>query len=252
MYTKAQLITQLREMGIRSDDTIAIHISLKSLGQLDTSEMTGAELVIAALREAVSEGLLLVPAHTFRNIREEPVFDVRTTMPCVGALPGVAVKLANEAFDRGDATCVRSLHPSHSVVAFGKNAREYVADDIRAVTPTPEFGCYGKLRKVRGKILLIGVDLHNNTYFHSVDQTLSPERVSEPFQVRFTDYEGNVTGRTARNCRGVPAAHFMNYFEDLDAAGAIGFGQLGDAKVMLCDPVIGFEVLEKLHKEGKF
>ena len=39
----------------------------------------------AAVGAAVPEGLLLIPTHTFRNIREDgPVFNVRSTMPCIG------------------------------------------------------------------------------------------------------------------------------------------------------------------------
>ena len=130
MYTEEMLLRQLQDMGIRPTDTVIAHTSLKAVGQLDTTEKTGAEVLIAALRRAVPQGLLLIPAFTYANIREVPVFDIRNTMPCVGAVPCVAAKMANEAYDRGDKTCVRSFHVSHSVVAFGERAAEYIQNRV--------------------------------------------------------------------------------------------------------------------------
>ena len=121
--------------------------------------------MIDALRASVCDGLLLVPAHTYSNIREVPVFDVRNTKPCIGAVPGVAVGIANKAFDSGDKTIVRSLHPAHSVVAFGKNAYDYVANDAFAATPMPKGCSYQKLKEQlsnRG-ISLVDYELHGDS-----------------------------------------------------------------------------------------
>ena len=72
IYTKEQLITQIEQMGIKPSDLLTINISLKSIGKIDTSTKTGAEVVIDALRYCVRDGLLLIPAHTFSNIRQNP------------------------------------------------------------------------------------------------------------------------------------------------------------------------------------
>ena len=245
MYTKKQLIAQIESMGIRPDDLLTAHFSLKSVGTIDTAEKTGAEVVIDALRYSVRDGLLLIPSHTFSNIREFPVFDVRNTMPCIGAVPTVAVQLANEAYDKGDSTVIRSLHPAHSVVAFGKNAREYVKDDVRAATPMPIFGSYSKLAQQNGKILLIGVGLQNNTFIHFIDEQIMPEGISAPYPVTVVDYEGNKTDRFACNCMG-PSSSYPKYQPILEERGAITYGKFGDADVILCDAKKTYDIVTEV------
>lgn len=59
-------------------------------------------MLIDALRASVFDRILMIPAHTFVNIREKPVFNIRSTKPCIGALPQAAVELANRAYAEGD------------------------------------------------------------------------------------------------------------------------------------------------------
>ena len=92
MHTEDQLLEQIKALGVQPDDTLIVHTSLKSIGQLDTSAKSGAEVLISALRRAVPKGLLLIPAFTFANIRQTPVFDIRNTQPCIGAVPCMAVQ----------------------------------------------------------------------------------------------------------------------------------------------------------------
>lgn len=234
MYTEEQLLAQLRAMGICSTDTVTIHISLKTVGELDTSRKTGAEVVIDALRAAVCDGLLLIPSHTYSNIREVPVYDVRRTEPCIGAVPRVAVQYANRAYDRGDRTIVRSLHPDHSMVAFGQKAQEYTADDAFVTSPMAENGGYRKLCRVGAKILLIGVGMTNNTLLHAVDEYMEGGNCNPSYPVTVIDYDGTSVLREARNARG-GSAGFGRYLPAIEAAGAVTYGKLGEADVMVCD-----------------
>ncbi|MBE6928721.1 MAG: AAC(3) family N-acetyltransferase [Ruminococcaceae bacterium] len=245
MITESELIQQIRALGVLPDDTITIHISLKALGEIDTSEKTGAEVVIDALRACVPDGLLLIPAHTYSNVRQVPVFDVRRTIPCIGIVPRIAMEMANAAYDRGDRTIMRSLHPAHSVVAFGKNAEEYIRDDARACSPMPESGSYRKLKTHHAKILLIGVDFDKNTFFHSIDEYMNPDALSKPYPVTAIDYEGNETLRTVRNC-GHPAAGYTRYRELLESAGAVWHGKLGQADVIVCDAALCFDTIAEV------
>lgn len=153
MYSKADLIRHIRALGIQSTDTVMVHTSLKSIGIIDPQGKTTAEIYIDALKEVLSEGLLLIPAHTWATIREDgQEFNVRTSLPCIGTVPTVAVRLAEAAYDGGRTDCVRSLHPTHSVVAFGARAAEYTAGDSTAETPAPPIraasaSCMKKTRK---------------------------------------------------------------------------------------------------------
>ena len=250
MYTEEMLLRQLQSLGIRETDTIIVHTALKAVGQLDTSEKSGAEVLISALRRAVPKGLLLIPAFTFANIREVPVFDIRHTMPCVGAVPTVAAKLANEAYDRGDKSCVRSFHVSHSVVAFGDRAAEYIRDDRQSNTPTPMTGSIGKLYEENAKILLVGLDLVKATFIHAVDECLEPDGISAPYPVTAIDYDGRKYPREGHNTQG-PTARYPIYEPYFQKHGVIVYGKLGDAQVRLLHARRCFETI-KQYRETAF
>ena len=78
----------------------------------------GADGLIDAMISYLDRGLLLIPTHTWDEVgRDNPFYDVRNSVPCIGTLSVVA-------FKRTDG--IRSLHPTHSVVAFGPDAAEYI------------------------------------------------------------------------------------------------------------------------------
>ena len=208
MFTQKELINDIRALGIKDDDLLTVHTSLKAIGEIDGQGKSGAETVIEALRSCVSDGILMIPAHTYQNIREVPIFDIRRTMPCIGTMPCVAVEMANKAFDEGDRTCVRSMQVSHSVVAFGKNAYEFVECDRHVNTRTPMAGCYGKLYYEGGKILLLGVDLSRNTYIHAIDEHIDAT-VYGATAVTVTDYDGQSWVQEELLTKGPAAATFV-------------------------------------------
>ena len=258
MHTKESLIADILSLGIKPTDVITAHTSLKAIGRIDDREATGAEVLISALRSCVPEGLLVIPSHTYANILEAPVFDIRRTMPCIGAVPNVAVQLANRAWEREDRTCVRSFHPSHSVVAFGRNARDFVKDDRYAQMPMADNGCYDKLHRLGAKILLIGVGLERNTFIHRIDETFRDTYLAEgsivpldKYPVTGIDYDGSVHPRLARNCnQPAPSRCYPQYQQLLEKAGALHFGKIGNADVILCDAKKTFDTVSQAIRSG--
>lgn len=238
MYRKSDLIRHIRALGIKSTDTVMVHTSLKSIGVIDPEGRTTAEIYIDALKEAVCDGLLLIPAHTWATVREDgQEFDVRSSLPCIGAVPTVAVRQAAKSADAGRTDCLRSLHPTHSVVAYGVRAAEYIADDRTAQTPAPEKSCFGKLHEEDAKILLVGVNQGRNTFFHAVDEYLDiPNRLCEaPVRLTVRDYDGTVTERLLTRHSHSMSDYFMNYEAFLEQSGAVTFGRVGDALTRVCD-----------------
>ena len=74
MITKQQLQKDLEALGIRSDETVAVHTSLKAVGMVEG----GAETFLEALYEYLYDGLLVIPTHTWKNVNQEnPWYDVR-------------------------------------------------------------------------------------------------------------------------------------------------------------------------------
>ncbi len=237
MFTKEDLIRDIRAMGILPTDTVLIHTSLRSIGKVEG----GADTVIDAFRDCLPEGLLLVPTHTWANVnRENPVYDVRSSIPCIGTLPRVA------AF-RPDG--FRSLHPTHSLWGLGRDAEDYLRGEENAPTPgTPGFA-WDRLAERNAKILLIGVGHDRNTYIHSVEEAGDvPDRIHpEPFEVTIIDHNGQEHRHpyASHFCSKVPdvSAQYVNFEKPLRELGAQTMGQLGNATVRIVDARLCREIL---------
>ena len=167
-YNKQQLKDQLESMGLKGDETILIHSSMKAIGAVDG----GADTVLDAWMEYFKDGLLLLPTHTWKTVNaDNPVYNPYTTPSCVGLLTNMFMKRDG---------VIRSLHPTHSMSGYGKNAAEYLAGEEYNNTPCTPGGCYDRLKEVGSKVLLVGVGHERNTYIHSVEEVLNvPNRLSD-------------------------------------------------------------------------
>lgn len=167
-YNKQQLKDQLKSMGLKGDETILIHSSMKSIGEVDG----GVDAVLDAWMEYFKDGLLLLPTHTWKTVNaDNPVYNPQTTPSCVGLLTNMFMKRDG---------VIRSLHPTHSMAGYGKNAAEYLAGEEYNNTPCTPGGCYDRLKDAGGKVLLVGVGHERNTYIHSVEEVLNvPNRLSD-------------------------------------------------------------------------
>lgn len=171
--SKETLKMQLQALGIRAGDAILVHSSLSSMGWI----AGGAQAVVEALQETVtSNGTIVMPAQSSDNsdpsywmmppvpkewhepIRQAmPAFDPHTTH-----LRGMG-EIAN-CFHRHPKT-IRSPHPSHSFIAWGRLAREWMAEHPL----TDSFGLtspLGKMLQHPVKIVLIGVGYDSCTALH--------------------------------------------------------------------------------------
>lgn len=229
MFTKEQLKKQICEMGILPTDTVMMHTSLRAVGPVEG----GADTVIDAFCEVLTEGLFLVPTHTWSNVHaDQPVYDVTATVPCIGALPCAA------AFRKDG---VRSLHPTHSVWAHGKSAAAFVAGEESALTPASPHGLWARLAEAGAKILLVGVGNDKNTFIHAVDEIADlPDRLKDtPFEVTVRAVDGtehkhpfysHFCSRTNDVSR-----QFVNFEPAFNELGVQSFGTLGNATVRVVD-----------------
>jgi aminoglycoside 3-N-acetyltransferase len=76
---------------------------------------------------------------------------------------------------------VRSIHPTHAVAAWGKDAAAIVADHHLARTPCGDGTPYARLLERRGKILLLGVDISSLTFYHTIEELLEARFPVSPF-----------------------------------------------------------------------
>lgn len=245
MITKSDVKAMLESLRITSGDCVVVHTSLKSIGGIDG----GAEALLDAYTEFLSEGLLVVPTHTWAVVnRENPVYDVRTSVPNIGVFPGICAK---EAFLRENA--VRSLHPTHSVAVFGKRAGEFAAGEENVRSRTPVSGVWGRLADEKAKILMIGVGLERNTYMHSIDEEVNPfpTNPGSYFDAVVIDAEGKRYEIPRMNSNFYWASVDFPLLEEyLRRNGVMSYSVLGNAKVTCFDAKKGHDALISLCKKA--
>ncbi len=243
--TQTDLHRLLAACGIRPDDKVTMHTSLRAVGSIEG----GADGLIDAFCTYLCDGLFLVPTHTWANVnKDSPVYDVRSTKPCIGTLPTVA------AF-RPDG--VRSLHPTHSLTAFGKDAAAYVAGEEMAETPAPMWGALSRLYEERGKILLVGVGLERNTYMHAVEERLDvPDRLNpETFTATILDHDGHTLASKPYHSHhatvGDVSLYYPNYKEAFEHTGALTYHRLGGATVYCLDAVRLTDAMRTIYERSE-
>ena len=240
MYTKADLILNLKEMGIKPTDVLMVHSSMKSIGEVEG----GADTVVDVFMEYLSDGLFMTPTHTWAQMNEEySVFDPLNEPACVGIIPNIFRKRPG---------VLRSLHPTHSIAAYGKHAQEYIAGEEDATTPCPKGGCWDRLKDVKAKILLVGVTHARNTYIHSVDEVFD---VQERLTLKPTLFHVVMPDGTKKEVYmyrhyNPVSAHISENFDKLSDAfielGAAKNVKFGDAECILCEADKIFDIYRKI------
>lgn len=244
MFTVEQLKQQIRQMGIEPEDTVLIHTSLRAVGQVEK----GADGLIDAFCQCLERGLFLVPTHTWDNVnRENPVYDVKTTRPCIGAVP-CAAAFRSDGF--------RSLHPTHSIWGWGNDAEAFLAGEEKAHSPAPVGFAWERLARRNAKILLIGVGNNRNTFIHAVDEIADlPDRLDpRPYTVTIRDHQGNIheTEFCGHHCSRSSdvSRQFVNFDRAFTELGVWKEGRLGNAKVMVVDSAKCRDTVLKIYSRA--
>ena len=166
--TRAEMAAGLARLGIAQGDTLFIHSSLKSLGYVEG----GAPAVIRALQDAVGpQGTLLLPTYylpggTVRATCAMPdyVFDPRRHGTHMGRLPEAFLASANVR---------RSIHPTHSVSAWGRHAADLTEAHHRAPSI---FGMDSPWQRFIGcdqaKVLGLGISMGPVTFYHALEDAM--------------------------------------------------------------------------------
>ena len=181
MLTKLEIKEIFKNIGLKNTDTIMIHSGLRAIGEIEGN----AEGLIEALKEYFNEGLVILPTHTWAYMKEDNmVFHKNQTPSCVGALTNVAMKTPG---------FIRSMHPTHSVCAYGKDAKAYTDLDRYATTPVGPNNCFGELKNRNAKILFLGAPLSKNTFIHSIEEEFDvPDRFTD-FIYHFSSKDQEIT-----------------------------------------------------------
>ena len=239
MYTKQELKNMIKEMGIESTDTLFIHSSMKAIGEV----VGGADTVLDSFMEYLENGLLILPTHTWANMSESHnVYDPKKEPSCVGVLTNLFMKREG---------VVRSLHPTHSVAAYGKDNIEYIKGEEEITTPCGIGGCYDRLRERNAKILLLGVNHSRNTFIHCVEEILQvPERFTEkPVLFKIVMPDGSIKESMVYRHYNRTTAHISETYTKLEQAfydNNVAKSKVWRCHMILCDANGIFEVTKKV------
>lgn len=174
------------DLGLAEGDAVLVHSSTDGL-KLDFS----FGRVLALLRSVVGErGTLLFPTYpslpSYEFLARGEVFDVRRTPSYMGLLTEYA---------RRQPGAWRSLHPTKSVCAVGRLARELTATHHLSPYPYDVPSPYRKLVELGGKSVGLGVTTERMSLVHCAEDELKdafPVRTYHPrlFAARCLDYNG--------------------------------------------------------------
>ncbi|WP_058049918.1 AAC(3) family N-acetyltransferase [Janthinobacterium sp. Ant5-2-1] len=248
--TRAGLTADLARLGIAPGDTLFVHSSLKSLGYVEG----GALAVIHALQDAVGpQGTLLLPTYylpggTVRATCAMPdyVFDPRHHGTHMGRLPEVFLASAGVR---------RSIHPTHSVSAWGRHAVHLIEAHHHAPSI---FGMDSPWQRFIGsghaKVLGLGISMGPVTFYHALEDAMGdafpvPVWDDDTKLLPCLDHDGrrwNVPVRpfdpavAQRRIDHPGRDDLRDYFHrEFDAAGLRVNGQVGDA-ASWCIPAQAF------------
>ena len=160
---KSDIISVLQRIGLKTGDTLLVHSSLKSIGQVDE----GASMIIDAILEILGcEGTLMMPSFQlgseFYLVDRGCRFDIKNTPSGCG--------LISEVFRRRP-DVLRSLSPTHCTAACGSQAKRMLDGHELCKISVGAGSPYHKLVQMNCKILLLGVTHESNTTLHFVENT---------------------------------------------------------------------------------
>jgi len=214
VVTKQDIVNGLTELGLAPGDTVVVHSSLSSFGQVDGD----ADTVVDALVEVLGpKGTLAVPTFNF----EPGVFDHAAT-------PSIAGKITEAVRARPNA--IRSNHPTHSVTVIGLLA-ETIVEDHEKVDPFARGSALWRAVQVGAKILQLGVTHTTNSTVHVAEEIVGVPYLQRQRYVGIKQPDGKVIHKWIR--RPGCSQGFNAIDELLYERGAIEEVMIGSCKTRL-------------------
>jgi len=171
-YSKDDIVTALKKVGICKNDSIFVHSNLGFFGKLKdaTDKISYGKVFKDAIFEVIGlEGTLVVPAFSYSYCNND-IYDKEKT---------IGVKGIFTEFIREDNDSLRSDDPNFSINAIGKNA-EFFTKDV----PSHSFGknsFWEKFLNYEGKFCNFNLD-SGSTFIHYVEKLLKvPYRYDKSF-----------------------------------------------------------------------
>lgn len=172
-FTADDLKNKLKEIGIQETDTVMVHANFNPESGFEGTPNDVVNVLVDYLGEKGNLLMVSIPfrGKTYDYMKKYKPFKVNKTISLMG--------LITEMFRRRKGT-LRSLHPTHPVLAYGKDAERLVADHEKCLYMCGAGSPFEKFRKLNGKILFYDVSFGAITFYHYVED-LTKDKL--PFDV---------------------------------------------------------------------
>ncbi|NDP22085.1 MAG: AAC(3) family N-acetyltransferase [Paludibacter sp.] len=163
----------INKLHVESGNMVFVHSSMDFLN----IDFPTHKLLNLLLELVGDEGTLIFPAWHFNYraedyLNSDKVFDLQRSPSAMGLL---------SEFARRNKMAFRSIHPTTSIVAIGKHARELTEDHQNSIYPCGEKSPYYKMMKYDAKIIGLGVTAHFVSFLHCPEDVLNTQF---PFKTR--------------------------------------------------------------------
>ncbi|KUN74002.1 hypothetical protein AQJ46_06065 [Streptomyces canus] len=170
MRGRADLVHDLRGLGLRAGDTVLVHSALSAVGPVSN----GAETMVSALLEVLGpNGTLVVYTPTPGDARA----GTPASAPCTA--PGFGVGVLAETV-RNRPAALRSAHPRSAFAALGAQA-DHITSDHSLDCSLGKASPLGRLEELDARVLLMGVGFEACTAFHLAEYRI-PSRLAGPHE----------------------------------------------------------------------
>ena len=249
IFSKEEIFSQLRALGVPTDKPVTVHTSLRAVGEVEGRGEGFLDILIEYV--TADGGLLCIPTHTWHRCggNGQITLDVRSDDVCIGTLPRIASTYKNVH---------RTLNPTHSLAIFGddEKAAAFASLDDSLVSSSDPNGCLGSFTGQNGYILLIGVGQEKNTFLHVVEDmnSVSNRLSNEPYPATVRLEDGSIIEKPLRLIAPRGIGDVSKKYPKLEPAfrlgGAIKYGKIGCADAQLCDAKMLAEIFSGIIKKA--
>jgi aminoglycoside 3-N-acetyltransferase len=245
--SEESLLNDLASTGLKKGDHVMIHSSLSSIGVVNQ----GANTVIRALKKYITkDGQIVMPAFIGSNmlnyIENYQIWDAKSSPSYNGKI--------TECFRKSEEV-IRSLHPTHSLSAWGNRAHEFVSGHENGITPFDEKTPYRKLITNNYKILFIGLDLFSMTLCRAGDDYVDNYPVNpyldKIYEVPIKDFNGRKLIVKTKCHNPIMSERRRNMFLFPLLKDKMHIGRLGRAHTILLEAKDVINAQEELTRSGK-
>lgn len=187
-YGPQELLESLRSLGVAEGDTILVHSSFKYSNGFIGSPETVIDVLLESVGRSGNLMMVSIPyrGSAYEYLKSLKYFDVRRTVSQMGLL--------TEIF-RERKGVLRSLNPTHPILAYGPKAQWLIAGHENCPYPCGKGTPFEKLVQMDGKVVFFDAPWTTMTFFHHIEdmhrnRIPMPIYHHKPFQVPVIDSKG--------------------------------------------------------------